>query len=290
MSWRRTPWRESDKALSGRRPALLRYLVGLLAALLFVLPLYWAWVASLRLPGPPLSMLEWWPSQVHWQNYLTIFQLIPMGRYTLNSLIVVGVAVPLTLLTASQAGFALAQAGYRTRRAMVLFSIAVLMIPSSATWLFRYQVLNWLGLLDSLWALILPAFAASSPLFVLLFYWAFRSVPQEVFEAGCLEGASALQAWWLLGLPLAWPTTVAVTILTFILYWSDFTGPVLYIFDPKKYTLAVGLQILKQYDVTNTPLLMAGAVFMTLPVLALFLVLQRLFLHDFSLANLIDRS
>ena len=281
----------SSKRRSGRLSRSARGLAGLAITIIFLLPLYWAAVASLRQPGlPPSATVEWWPSQAHWQNYIEIFQVVPLGRYTLNSLIVVGAAVPLTLVTASQAGFALAQMGGRSRRGWLLFSVAVLMIPGSAIWMFRYQVLSWLGLLDSLWALIVPAFAASSPLFVLLFTWAFRGIPAEVFEAGRLDGASALQAWWLLGLPLAWPTMVAVTILTFVMYWSDFTGPVMYIYNPKYYTLAVGLQILKQYDATNTPILMAGAIFMLAPVLVLFMILQRLFLHDLSLANLIDRS
>jgi multiple sugar transport system permease protein len=281
----------SSERRSGKLSRSARGLAGLAITIIFLLPLYWAAVASLRPPGlPPPTAVEWWPSQARWQNYIEIFQTVPLGRYTLNSLIVASVAVPATLVTASQAGFALAQLGRRAQRVWLLFSVAVLMIPGSAIWMFRYQVLSWLGLLDSLWALIVPAFAASSPLFVLLFTWAFRGIPAEVFEAGRLDGASALQAWWLLGLPLAWPTTVAVTILTFVMYWSDFTGPVMYIYHPQSYTLAVGLQILKQYDVTNTPILMAAAISLLAPVLALIVIRQRLFLHDLSLANLIDRS
>ncbi|MBN2146395.1 MAG: carbohydrate ABC transporter permease [Anaerolineales bacterium] len=268
-----------------------RLLLGLVIAALFVLPLYWALVASLRQPGlPPSPSIEWWPAAPHWNNFIAIFRTVPLARYTLNSLLVVGAAVPLTLLTASQAGFALAQFPMRTRRFYILLSIALLITPAWAFWLFRYQVLNFLGLLDSLWALILPAFAASSPLFVLLFYWTFRSAPEEVFEAARLEGASAWTCWRLVALPLARPTMAAVAILTFVLYWSDFTSPVLYIFNPKYYTLAVGLQILKQLDVTNTPLLMAAALFMTAPILVLFVILQRLFLHNLSLANLFDRN
>lgn len=269
----------------------LRGLVGLAAAALFVLPLYWALVASLRPTGlPPSAALEWWPQDPQLNNYVEIFRAVPMARYTLNSLLVVGAAVPLTLLTASQAGFALAQFSRRARRWLILLSVALLMVPAWAVWLFRYQVLDFLGLLDSLWALIVPAFAASSPLFVLLYYWTFRSAPEEVFEAARLEGASAWDCWLRVALPLAQPTTAAVTILTFLLYWSDFTSPVMYIFNPKYYTLAVGLQILKQYDVTNTPLLMAASVFMTAPILILFVFLQRIFLHNLSLANLFDRS
>jgi multiple sugar transport system permease protein len=216
--------------------------------------------------------------------------LLPMGRYMVNSLIVVGTAVPLTLLTASLTGFALSQLPLRQQRRWFVFNVALLLIPGASVWLFRFQILRWLGLLDSLWALILPAFAASSPLFVLLYYWACRQIPAELVQAARIDGAGLLRCWWQVVMPLAHPTTVAVTVLTFVLYWSDFISPVLYIYRPIYYTLAVGLQIMNQLDPTNWPLLMAAAVVMTLPVLILFIWLQRYFLHDLSLANLMDKN
>ncbi len=147
-----------------------------------------------------------------------------------------------------------------------------------------------MGLIDSLWALIVPAFAAGNPLFVLLFYWSFRRIPAETFEAGQLDGANALVVWSRLALPLSLPTVIGVTVLAFALYWSDFISPVLYLYQPQNYTLPVGLQILKQMEATNWPLLMAAAVFMTIPVLILFIFLQRFFLHDISLTNVVKTN
>jgi multiple sugar transport system permease protein len=184
----------------------------------------------------------------------------------------------------------MAQLPAGSRRRLLIFSVVVMMIPAASVWIARFQVLRWLGLLNTLWALIVPAVAASSPLFVLLFYWNFRRVPAELFEAGRLDGASALSTWWRLAMPLARPTAAAVALLTFVLYWSDFVSPVLYIFDPTWYTLPVGLQVLKQLDSTNWPLLMAGAILITAPVILLFGTLQRFFLSDSSIATLIDRD
>jgi multiple sugar transport system permease protein len=267
----------------------LHYLIGALVAVIFVLPLYWAIVASLRQPGlPPPRTIEWWPSPPHWENYLEIFRIVPLQRYILNSLFVVAIAVPSTLVTASLAGFGMSQQSNAWRRRLFVLSIALLMIPGMAIWSFRFQVFRWLGLVDSLWALIVPAFAASNPLFVLLFYWTYRHVPAEVYESARLDGAGAGAVWWRIAQPLAWPTTAAVAVLTFVLYWSDFTSPVLYIFRPELYTLPVGLQILNQMDSTNFPLLMAGAVVMTAPVVLLFILVQRYFLYDLSLGHLMD--
>lgn len=269
----------------------LHHLLALLVTAVFLLPLLWMAVNSLRPVGlPPPQSIEWWPADPSWSNYPAVFEMLPMLRYIRNSVLVVATAVPITLIVASLAGFSMSQLPYRPRRRLFIFSVVMLMIPASAVWLFRFQILSWLGLIDSLWALILPAFAASNPLFVLLFYWSFHRIPGEMFDAARLDGSSAFMLWRRLAMPLAMPTAVAVAILTFVLYWSDFIGPVLYIYDPKSYTLPVGIQILKQLDPTNWPLLMTGAVLMTVPIVLLFILLQRFFLNDMSLANLFDRN
>jgi multiple sugar transport system permease protein len=274
-----------------RHARRLRHLAALVIAAAFCLPLYWVLIASLRQPGlPPPRTVEWWPQSAHWGNYAQIFRTLPMAQYIWNSLIVVSIAVPITLLIASWGGFGLAQLPDLPRRRLYVASVAMLMIPGSSVWILRFQILGLLGLLDSLWALIVPALAAGSPLFVLLFHWAFRRIPAEVFEAARIEGASAWDVWWRLALPLARPTVVAVSVLAFVMYWSDFVSPVLYIYRPSLYTLPVGLQILKQMDATNWPLLMAAAAVMALPVVLLFGLAQRHFLHDLALANVLEKD
>ncbi len=247
--------------------------------------------ASLRQPGlaPPVTV-EWWPTNAHWDNFTEVFRAVPMARYLKNSLIVVGTAVPLTLITASLAGFSMAQMPDKARRRLLAVSVAYLVVPAASIWMFRFQILQVLGLVDTLWALILPAFAASSPLFVLLFYWTFRRIPSELIEAGRLDGANAWAIWRRLALPLARPTTIAVTILAAVLYWNDFVSPVLYIYRPELYTAPIGLQILKQVDSVNWPLLMAAAVLLTLPVAVLLIILQRVFLNNLSLAETMERN
>ncbi len=268
-----------------------RHVLGLAVSFLFLLPIYWIFIASLRQRGlPPPTTIEWLPQSATFDNYTFIFDLLPMARYIRNSLIVVAVAVPVTLYVASLAGFGMAQEDDRWRQRLLVASVVLLMVPGASVWLFRFQILRWLGLLDSLWALIVPAFAAGNPLFVLLFFWSYRRLPTEMYEAARLDGASAWVVWWKLARPLARPTAVTVIILSFVMYWSDFVSPVLYIYKTQLYTLPIGLQILKQLDPTNWPLLMAAAAVMTLPVLLLFIVLQRSFLSDLSLANLMDRN
>lgn len=274
-----------------RAGPLARAAAGIAVAALFVLPLLWMITGSLRPTGiPPSRTVEWWPSDPQLGNYREIFELLPMGRYMVNSLLVVLVAVPATWLTASLAGFGLSQLREPWRQRLLIYTVVLLMIPAPAVWLFRYQLLSWFGLLSSLWSLILPAFAAGSPLLVLLFYWTFRRTPHSFFEAARVEGADAWTTWRKVALPMARPTTAAVIVLAFALFWNDFTNPVLYLYRPETYTLPVGIQILKQVDSTNWPLLLAGATLITVPMVLLFLVLQRQFLHDNALSELLSRD
>ncbi|MGB9724372.1 MAG: carbohydrate ABC transporter permease [Chloroflexia bacterium] len=266
-----------------RRHLRISDLLALMSALLFLLPLYWALVASLRRPDlPPASTLEWWPKSLHWDNYAALFRLLPMGRYLGNSLLVVAVAVPLTWLNACLAGFGLAQLTERLRRSLVLASIGVMMMPSMALWVFRFRLLAWLGWVDTPGALICPALAAGSPLFVLLFYGAFRRIPSEVYDAARMDGASPWTIWWKIALPLVRPASAGVVVLAFLMYWGDFSSPVVYIRRPEWYTMPVALQLLHQLGPITWPLLMAGAMVMILPILLLFFFWQRFLSADFS--------
>jgi multiple sugar transport system permease protein len=268
------------KSFAYRCLSLANQCLSLAVAVIFLLPLVWMFLASLRPVGlPPPRGIELLPARPAWENYARIFELLPLGRYTFNSLFVSTLAVPLTLLTASWAGFSMAQLGARNRRRLLLLSVALLMTPVTALWLTRFVLVQWLGIFNSYAALLFPTLMGSSPLFILLFYWAFRSVPAETFESARLDGAGILAIWWKVALPLARPTTVTVSVLTFLLYWNDFINPLLYLKSQRLYTLAVGLQQLQQMDRTNWPLLMAAATVMTLPTLALFFFVQRYFLH-----------
>jgi multiple sugar transport system permease protein len=267
---------------------LVWHAASLAAAVVFVVPLVWVVSASLRATGlPPSPTIEWIPQPIAWSNYRTIFQLLPLSGYLLNSLIVVALAVPITLVTASWAGFAMAQLQAHMQRRLMIFAVVLLMVPITALWLTRYVIFNTLGLVDTLWALVAPAFMGSNPFFVLLFYWTFRRVPQDLWSSARLDGAGVLRIWAGIAMPLARPTTIVVGVLTFMLYWSDFINPLLYLKSESNYTVAIGLQLLQQMDRTNWPLLMAASFVMIAPLVMLFLAVQRYFWPESRLAGIV---
>lgn len=249
---------------------------------LFLLPLVWMVTTSLRETGRPLSRtLEWLPQPIAWGNYPAIFEMLPLWSFAANSAFVVSVAVPVTIVVASWAGFAMAQLPQTWRLRLTALSFAALMVPLTAVWLTRFVLFERAGLTDTPWALIAPSVMGTSPFYVLLFLWTFLRVPNEIYEAARLDGAGALRIWAGIAMPLARPATLAVGVLAFVLYWSSFIDPLIYIQSTERQTLPFALQMLHQLDKSNWPLLMAGAVMVTAPVVLAFLLVQRAFLQEF---------
>jgi multiple sugar transport system permease protein len=247
----------------------------------FLLPLAFMLAGSLRRPGlPPPRAPELVPSDPSLESYRLAFELVDLARYTLNSLLVAAMVVPLSVLVASWAGYAMTRLPARHARALVAISLVALMVPLTALLVPRFAIFRALGLIDSYSPLVAQSLLGFSPFYVLLFYWSFRRIPAELGEAARLEGLSPLRTWWRLALPLVRPVTTAVALLVFVFSWGNFLDPLVYVFDERLFTLPLGLRSLAQLDRTNFPLLLAGSVVATLPVLVAFLYLQRFFLRE----------
>jgi multiple sugar transport system permease protein len=255
------------------------HLVSIAIAAVFAVPLLFALSLSLRQVDRTLpTSMEWLPNPIVPGNYAQALADGNLIRYGLNSLLVVAVAVPVTLVVSSWAGLAMARSGPAAQRRMVAFCVVALLIPHSMIWLPRFLMVKWAGLIDTPFALMLPALMGTSPLFALLFYWAFRRQPADLFDAAAMDGAGALRVWWSLAFPLVGPTAMAVGALAFLYFWGDYIDPLLMIKSPARYTLPVGLSILQQFDKTRWPLVMAAAVLYAVPSIGVFLAAQRYFL------------
>lgn len=258
------------------RNALIALVCGL-----FLLPSTWAISTALRPTGAPLPrQIDWIPSPIAWENVRTVFVLVDAVRFVRNSIFVASIAVPMTVLTASLAGFALSQLSARWRRRFVALSAACLMVPLTAIWIPRFLLFEELGLIDRRSALVVPSLMGTSPFFVLLFLWAFGSIPREVYDAARLDGAGVYRIWAGIGLPQIPGAVVTVAVLAFVHYWNSFIEPLLLMRTADNFTVSLGLRILYSLESTNWPIIMAGAVLATLPVVVVFVVAQRAFLRD----------
>jgi multiple sugar transport system permease protein len=189
------------------------------------------------------------------------------------------------VLVASWAGFAMSRLTGRSRGLLLAASLTALMVPVTALLVPRFFLFKQLGLIDTYVPLIAPALIGMSPFYVLLFYWAFSRIPEELYEASRLEGLTPFQTWWRVGMPLVRPVVLAVGLLAFVVSWSNFLDPLIYLFDQERFTLPLGLKLLSQLDPQNFPLLLAGAVVATAPVVVAFLVAQRYFLTGYRPAS-----
>jgi multiple sugar transport system permease protein len=282
---------------SGRRNRRnwLRHLAAIAIAVVFVLPLYFMLSGSLRKTGlAPPRYPELIPSPLAWGNFERAFELVDIPRYMLNSMIVVAFAVPLTVLTASWAAFVMFRLPRRWAGALIVASLVALMVPLTALLVPRFVLFKHLGLIGTpeifpYVPLIAPAILGTSPFYVLLYYWSFKRLPPELFEAARLEGLGPLAIWRRVAMPLVRPVTVAVAVLAFVFTWGNFLDPLIFLSDQERFTVPLGLRALSVLDPTNFPLLLAGSVAATLPVVLVFLYVQRYFLQEFRDAGWLGR-
>lgn len=262
---------------------LLRQLLTLVAALLFLAPSIGLLLGSFWPAGTSIVDLARNPFgfSATFDNYTTAVTLVPMGRFAFNSLRVLLIAVPLTLIVASWAAFAITQLRPRARAFLLQISIAALLAPPTALWLARFPIFRALGWIDTPLPLIAPALLGGSPLFVLIFYWSFRRLPQELFDAAHIDGADLWRIWWSVLLPASSGTVTGIAVLSALFFWSNFTDPLLYLRSEHEMTLPVGLRLLAQLDSTQWPVLLAGSVLLTAPVFVFAAIgLRRLDVKD----------
>jgi multiple sugar transport system permease protein len=248
----------------------------------FLPPLLMLVAGSLRRPGlPPPPGPQLLPDPLSGQGYVQAADLGGLVRAGVNSVVVAAIAVPVSVLVAALAGFAMTQLPRRLTAAVVVASLVALMAPATALLVPRFALFRALGLTDTLAPLVAPALLATSPLYPLVYYLAFRALPADLYDACRLEDLSPLRTWWRVAMPLVRPVTAAIAALTFVLTWSNFLDPLVYVYDRDLFTLPLALRSLATLDPTNFPVFLAGAVLTTVPPLVVFVVAQRRFLHQY---------
>jgi len=254
----------------------------LLLALLMLLPLLWLLSTSLKGPqeniftSPP-SLLPAAPSLA---AYGQLFSSQPMATYLLNSAIVSGLAVLANLLFSSLAAYPLARLRFRGRGLVLALVVATILIPFQVVMIPLYLLMVQIGLRNTLWALILPQAATAFGIFLLR--QSFLAVPVELEEAARIDGCTPLGEWWNVLIPAARADLITLAMFVFIGTWSDFLWPLIILDDPSLYTLPLGLQQLSSSFSLDWRLVAAGSVVSILPVLVLFVFLQRFILPSAS--------
>jgi ABC-type glycerol-3-phosphate transport system permease component len=274
-----------------RNQALLAYLLLALGSLAFLVPFYFVLNGSLKseeevnagkfLTPPTLAT-------VHLGNYPNALAKDKMNfaPALANTVFVTTLCVVGQVISCSLVGFGFARFRFRGRSILFMIMLSTMMLPAQVTMIPVFILFKSLGMIDSFWPLVLPAWLAS-PFFVFMFRQFFAQVPEELLEAARIDGCSNFRIYWQIMLPLSLPVIAIVAIYTFLGAWNDYMGPLIYLNSPDNRTLALALDSFKgQYGTKDAQLLMAASVVCMLPCILLFFAAQRFFVESTTSSGL----
>jgi multiple sugar transport system permease protein len=273
-------------ATVGRRLARAAlYAAVWLGAATMLLPFLWMLSTSLKpLPEvfrwPPL----WFPADPRWENYLTVFEVVPLGRFFLNTVLVSVARTAGVLVTSTLSGYAFARMRFPGRDVLFLAYLGTMMVPDQVTLIPSFVIVRQLGWIDTYFALIVPGLF--SPFGVFLMRQFFLTIPRDLAEAATLDGASPLGVLRDVMVPLAKPALATLGVFTLLGAWNDFLWPLIVTSSPEKQLLGVGLAYFQDLYYTEWSLLMAAAVLALLPVLAVYVLAQRYFVEGIAVTGI----
>ena len=245
--------------------------------LIMTLPFFWLISSSLKAPSkiyvfPP----QFIPNPIRWQNYVEVFNAVPVFLYARNTFIITFFATIGTLLSSVLAGYAFARLRFKGRDAIFSVLIATLMLPFVVTMIPIYIMFSKIGWVNTLLPLIGPAFFGEA-FFIFLLRQFFRTIPVELEDAARIDGAGRIRILFQIMVPLARPSIVVVAILSALENWNAFMQPLMYLTKRNVWTLALGMNSLQRFETGRdwTHYLMVLGVFMVIPVIITYFIAQR---------------
>lgn len=256
----------------------LAYIALAAVAVCMIVPYIWMLSSSFKMNKDVFSFpMVWIPDDIRWQNYVDIWTRIPLGKFIYNTFKLSIIVTVLQLLTSSFAAYAFAKLRFRGRNLLFLSYIATIAIPWQAYMVPQFILMREFGLNNTHLAIIfLQAFSAFGVFLMRQFY---QGIPDELCEAARIDGLSEYGIWARLMLPLSKPALSTLTIFTFVATWNDFLGPMIYLTKTELKTIQIGLRMfISQYS-AEYGLIMAASVVSIIPVLIIFLALQKNFVQ-----------
>jgi putative chitobiose transport system permease protein len=259
------------------------YVLLVLIALGMVLPFLWIFLTSFKGPNDIIYSIppQLIPRDPTIANYVRVWNQLPIARFFLNSLIVAGVTVVLNVLITALAAYPFAKMNFRGRDLIFYLLLATFIVPPQLTYIPSYVLaVKVFHYYNQLQALIFPSLASVFNIFLLR--QAFKSVPDDLIDAGRIDGASELRIWWDILLPVVRPSLATVAIFTFVTQWNDFLWPSLMLQTMDHKTLTVGLAALQGMFSSDFRGTAAGVTITVIPILIFFIVLQKYFVRGLT--------
>jgi multiple sugar transport system permease protein len=268
-----------------RRHDYLVFLIMVIIALFLLLPFLWVLLTSIK-PESEVFSRNFLPRSIHLDNYIRLFHKMPFLQYLRNSVFITGVSVLGVVLSSSLVGYAFGCIDWRGRNLLFYCVIATMMLPMQVTMIPVFVIFKQLGWLNSFKPLTIPMFLGGGAFNIFLMRQFFMTVPKSLLDAARIDGCTELAIYRRIILPLSRPALATVAILTFMFTWNDFLGPLIYLSDKAKGTLALGLGQLAGQQQPEWAALMAASVLLMLPVIVIFFFFQKYFIQGFTMSGI----
>ena len=260
---------------------ILLYTLLVIGALLSLFPMVWMVSASLMPTGeastfPP----HFFPTAVTFEHYVALFTRLSLGKYLFNSALIAIIVTGASLAINSMAGYAFAKLRFRGRDRVFRMLSAGLVLPTQVAMLPLFLLLKNMGLINTYMGVIIPGLASIFGIFLVRQYA--LAIPDEMLDAARVDGASEFRIFWSIVVPGILPILATLAIWTFLATWNDFMWPLIVLSDEAHYTLPVALANLSGEHVQDTELMMAGSVITIIPVMLVFLFLQRYYIRGIT--------
>jgi multiple sugar transport system permease protein len=252
----------------------------------FLVPSLWMVSASLKASTEVFKVpITWLPADPQWQNYVKIFEIIPLAKYAVNTMIVVTLAVIGTIVSSVVVAYSFSRLEWPGRNFFFSLLIGTMLLPEVITLVPRFLIFKQLGWINTWLPLIIPFWCASSAFSVFLVQQFFRGLPMELEEAALIDGASRVRILTEILLPLCKPVIATVAVFALLQHYNSFLEPLVFLNTSDKWTLALGIRSLNDSNATNWELVFAAGTVMTAPIVAIFVVAQRYFVQGIAMTG-----
>ena len=270
-----------SKSQNRKITKVILYVVLIFIAFLMLVPFAWMLSSSLKLDKDVFIVpIKWIPENPQWSNYVKIWTKIPLAKFVLNTAKLTVIVTLLQLFTSSFAAYAFAKLNFHHKNTLFLAYVATIAVPWQVYMVPQFMMMRSFGLNDTHLAIIcLQAFSAFGVFMMRQFY---QGIPDELCEAARIDGMSEYQIYGRIMLPLSKPALSTLTIFTFVNTWNDFLGPLIYLKTESKKTLQIGLRMFIGQNSSEYGLIMAASVLSLIPVLIVFLSLQKYFVEGIA--------
>jgi len=266
-----------------RLPKISIYTLFSIFAAAMLVPYVWMLLLSFKTQREINAANTFLPEAWTIQNYIKVFDTVPMVNWLLNSVMVAVSATAIVLFTSTLVGFVFAKYRFRFKNLIFWFILGTMMVPPQTTMISSFLLINKLGLYDKLPALVIPGMVWGFGIFLCRQF--IEDLPDSLCEAALIDGAGSFYIYWKIVVPLIRPAMGALGIFTFLAYWNEYMLPLLYINEPKNMTLSLAISFFSTQRSSDLGAIMAAATLVMLPVTIVFLAFQKQFIKSIAMTG-----